>query len=98
MKKQISIVVVDTCTSCPFLYSLYDDNPIYSGYFCKHPAVGNNDKIANEDADREYNDAKKMHLYNKKKNAEGLFLLFDETEPVNPFLIPDLCPLPNVEG
>jgi len=99
MKKKIDITVEDKCTDCPFLRFEYDDNSyLYSGYFCKHPDVGNEDKIADEGAGTNYNYKMKKLKENKKKNAEeGLFPLLDETEPIDPFLIPDWCPLPNIE-
>lgn len=96
-----TFIVKDVCYNCqtdiycPYYEFTYDDNDYDSGSFCRHPDVGNKDKIADENAQLNFDRDMYRWKYNKKKNTEGLFPLLDETEPIDPFLIPDWCPLPD---
>lgn len=92
MKKQINIIVTDTCDGCPFChYDPHYGRSYDSGYDCNNPD-SKQSRIAGDNT---------IDLYNKKlkqieKDNKSLFKSELEV-PVNPMTIPDWCPLETIK-
>lgn len=91
MIKLIQLEIKDTCVGCPFKQYDSDYGRSYdSGYDCNHPDVKSRNRIANDGAISNYNDA-------KYRSDQSVMTLFPEPLTMqDPLTIPSWCPLPTV--
>jgi len=90
MKKLVRVIVEDTCHDCPFLsYDSHYGMSYDSGYDCEK--IG---RVVNDCKDETYR--RDLKIWEASQNT--LFPKPKLIKPIDPFIIPENCPLETVES